>query len=241
MRRADRLFRIVEYLKARRRAVTAADLAAELEVSIRTVYRDMADLTLSGVPILGEAGVGYMLDKDYIVRPLMFDVEELDALMLGAQMVKSWSDPDLAAAASRAVDKIGTVLPPNLHDDMLSAALYAGPSQSRKPITVDFAALRRAIRSRNIVTFDYLRLDEVPSSRRARPLALAFFGPVWLFVSWCEMRQDFRNFRIDRMSNLNVTGDKFTPERGKRLQDYEEIMRREHKMEKQQSNSGNPP
>jgi len=220
MRRADRLFRIVEYLKARRTAVTADTLAIELEVSVRTVYRDIVDLCGSGVPIIGEAGVGYVLDRDYIVRPLIFDVEELDALALGAQMVRSWGDREIAKSAKRAIDKITAVLPERLRAEILQTALFSPPSQAKVPIKVDFSALRRAIRTHNKVTFQYETIDGKQSKRTVRPLCLAFFGPVWLFTGWCETRQDFRNFRLDRMTRLQIGDEHFIDEPGKRLIDY---------------------
>jgi len=220
MRRADRLFRIVEYLKARRQAVTADTLATELEVSTRTVYRDIVDLCDSGVPIIGEAGVGYVLDRDYTVRPLIFDVEELDALALGAQMVRSWGDREIAKSARRAIDKITAILPERLRAEILQTALFSPPSQAKVPIKVDFTGLRRAIRTHNKVTFQYEALDGRQSKRTVRPLCLVFFGPVWLFTGWCETRQDFRNFRLDRMAKLRINDERFTDEHGKRLIDY---------------------
>ncbi len=228
MRRADRLFRITEYLKARKRPVTAQELADLLEVSVRTIYRDMMDLTLSGVPILGEAGVGYMLDKDYMVRPLMFDVGELDALMLGARMVQSWSDPQLAKMAGAAMDKISAILPTELQEAMMDSALFSPVGQRREKITIDFNAVRKAIRTQNKVDFHYERLNGEQSTRVIRPLGLAFFGPVWLLLGWCEKRDDFRNFRLDRISKLTVLEEKFRHERGKRLVDYEACMLAEY-------------
>lgn len=224
MRRADRLFRIVEYLKARRQVVTAESLAKILEVSVRTLYRDMADLSTSGVPIIGEPGVGYMLDKDYVVRPLMFDVEELDALMLGAQMVESWGDKELIKAAHKAIDKITSVLPDRLQKEISETFLFSLPTQAKPVITIDFSAVRRSIRSKNKVEFSYTREDGQKSTRCVRPLCLAFFGPVWLLLGWCEMRKDFRNFRLDRMKKMKVTKDCFQDEKGKRLQDYKELL-----------------
>lgn len=220
MRRADRLFRIVEYLKARRQAVTADVLAVELEVSVRTIYRDIADLSNSNVPIVGEAGVGYLLDRDYTVRPLIFDVEELDALALGAQMVQSWGDRDIARSAKRAIDKITAVLPAKLRDEILQAALFSPPSQAKLPIKIDFSALRRAIRTKHKAEFRYEALNGKLSRRRIRPLSLAFFGPVWLVTGWCESREDFRNFRLDRITQLIIGDERFSDEKGKRLIDY---------------------
>ncbi len=222
MRRADRLFRIVEYLKARKQVVTAYNLADAMEVSIRTIYRDVSDLVASGVPIIGEAGMGYVLDKDYVVRPLMFDIEELDALMLGAQMVESCGDKELAKAARHAIDKIKSVLPENLQQEIADSFLFSLPSQGNPVIKIDFTGLRRAIRSKRIVKFNYIREDGKPSYRRIRPLCLAFFSPVWLVSGWCEMRNDFRNFRLDRIQDINITEEIFCDEKGKRLSDYKQ-------------------
>ena len=227
MRRADRLFRIVEYLKARRQAVTAESLAFELDVSVRTIYRDIADLSLSGVPIIGEAGVGYMMDKNYVLRPLMFEVDELDALMLGAQMVGSWGDVELAKSARKAIDKISAILPESLKAEMLSTIISSYPSQAKTVITIDFSALRKALRAKKLVEFHYTTEDNRNSLRRIRPLCLAFFGPVWVITGWCELRQDFRNFRLDRMNGLTITEDVFRHEKGKRLSDYEKIIKAE--------------
>lgn len=220
MRRADRLFRIVEYLKARRQAVTAETLADELEVSVRTIYRDMADLETSGVPIVGETGVGYVLDRNYTLRPLIFDVDELDALALGAQMVGSWGDKDIARAARSAIDKITAVLPEKLRGEIMQTALFSPPSEARVPITVDFSAIRRTIRARRRIHFEYVSLKEQRTKRAVRPLCLAFFGPVWLLTAWCETREDFRSFRLDRMRRLVVLDDPFRDEPGKRLSDF---------------------
>ncbi len=220
MRRADRLFRIVEYLKARRQAVTAETLADELEVSVRTIYRDMVDLESSGVPIVGETGVGYALDRNYTLRPLIFDVDELDALALGAQMVGSWGDKDIARAARSAIDKITAVLPEKLRAEIMQTALFSPPSEARVPITVDFSAIRRTIRARRRIRFEYVSLKEQRTKRAVRPLCLAFFGPVWLLTAWCETREDFRNFRLDRMRRLVVLDDTFRDEPGKRLSDF---------------------
>lgn len=222
MRRADRLFRIVELLKTRRYAVTAQQMAELLEVSKRTIYRDIMDLSLSGVPIIGEAGVGYMLDESYVVRPLMFSLEELDALMLGIQMVRSWTDSALADAATSALDKIGAVLPLPLRNDMMSAALFAPQTGYSEGIDVDFAEIRQSIRTKNYISFRYQSLDNRITQRHVRPLAIAFFASSCLLMGWCSTRHDFRNFRLDRMSNLLVLDEVFRDEDGKRLSDFEE-------------------
>lgn len=219
MRRADRLFRIVEYLKARREAVTAVELAGELEVGTRTIYRDIADLRQSGVPLTGEAGIGYLLSRDYVVRPLVFDVEELEALALGAQMVQSWADPAMAQAARQSLDKITAVLPASLGDSIRQSTAYSFPGRGRQPLQIDFTSLRRAIRTRNIVEFTYVDESGNESQRRLRPLALFFFAPVWLVAGWCELRQGFRNFRLDRFQSMCVLEERFENEKGKTLAD----------------------
>tara|TARA_R110002111_G_scaffold258865_2_gene328295 strand:+ start:485 stop:1168 length:684 start_codon:yes stop_codon:yes gene_type:complete len=221
MRRADRLFRIVEFLKARRFAVKAVDLASELEVSTRTIYRDMADLQISGVPITGEAGVGYMLSSDHVVKPLMFNAEEVDALMLGVQMVKSWGDKALAKSAGQAIDKITSTLPESLRQEIENTFLFSKTSEAELPLQIDFTTLRRAIRSKNKLQMTYTELKGESSERCIRPLCLIFFSPVWLLLGWCEKRHDFRSFRLDRISQIQVLDLKYIDEAGKRLSDYQ--------------------
>ena len=220
MRRADRLFRIVEYLKARHRAVTAATIAQELEVSIRTIYRDIADLNTSGVPIIGEAGVGYMLSRNYVIKPLMFGIEELDALMLGVKMVKSWGDKELAQSASQAIDKLTSVLPESLQKEISKTFLFSMPSKAEVKINIDFTSLRRAIRTKNKLNFTYKDAEGDITTRCVRPLCLVFFSPFWLLLTWCEKRRDFRNFRLDRIEKLTVLSEHFKDEKGRRLYDY---------------------
>ena len=222
MRKADRLFRIVEYLKARRQIVTADKLAETLEVSTRTIYRDIADLNASGIPIIGEAGMGYILSRDHMVQPLMFGLEELDALMLGAKMVENWGDKELAKSASQAIDKLTSVLPESLQKEISETFLFSYSSKEKVPIEIDFTALRRSIRSKNKLNFSYEDEKGEQTARQVRPLCLMFFSPVWLLLSWCEMREDFRNFRVDRIHNLTVIKERFKNEKGKRLQDYKD-------------------
>jgi len=218
MRRADRLFRIVERLKGRRNAVRAEDLARDFEVSVRTIYRDIADLQASGTPIRGEAGVGYALDRQHVLRPLMFSAEELDTLTLGARMVESWGDKDLTHAARAALDKIRAVAPPSLTD--VEDVLFSYPSGGRPKQSVALSQLRAAIRNKRMVEFRYEDENGARSSRRVRPLSLVFFAPVCLLAGWCEIRGAFRNFRVDRMSRFAVSERAFRDERGKRLSDY---------------------
>ncbi|MCR9202579.1 MAG: YafY family transcriptional regulator [Planctomycetaceae bacterium] len=228
MRRADRLFRIVEYLKARREAVTADELAAEMQIGVRTIYRDVADLRTSGVPIVGEAGVGYLLRREYVLRPLMFDVEELEALALGAQIVESWGDTELARSARQAMDKITAVLPDDLAADAAQRSAYACASRKKTDIHVNLSTLRRAIRSRHCIEIDYISEGRILSSRKVRPLCVVFIAPVWLLAAWCELRQDFREFRIDRIQTMKVLSVQFPNEPGRTLKDLQRKKEQEY-------------
>jgi predicted DNA-binding transcriptional regulator YafY len=218
MRRAERLFRVIQLLR-RRKLVRARDLAETLEVSERTIYRDIAALMASGVPVWGEAGVGYALRAGFDLPPLMFEEQELEALILGARIVQSWTDPELAAAAADAIAKVEAVLPERLKGVFGRVSLSA-PAGHRPPLTVDLALLRRALKQHQKIRFCYRREGGERTERSAWPLDLAFFGPVWLLAAWCELRQDFRSFRLDRMSNLALLEERFRPEPGKTLQDF---------------------
>jgi len=219
MRRADRLFEIIQHMR-RKPTVRARELADALEVSERTIYRDVQDLMASGVPIEGEAGIGYVLRAGYDLPPLMFKEQEIEALVLGARMVESWGDSELAVAATDAIAKIEAVIPDRLRGYMANTALLAPSAYGIEPIRCDLGALRRAVRSQLKVRFHYNDVLRQRSERTVRPLSLAFFGPVWLLAAWCELRVDFRTFRLDRMEDFEVTGERFRLERGKTLQDF---------------------
>lgn len=219
MRRADRLFEIIQLLR-RRRLARAQDLAERLEVSERTIYRDIRDLMASGVPIDGEAGVGYTLRSGFDLPPLMFDEVEIEALALGARIVESWADPELAAAAGNVMTKVEAVVPDRLRPLVAGAALLAPARHHAEPVQVDPASLRAAIRTRSKVQMTYRDVKAHSTERTVRPLALSFYGPIWCLVAWCELRDDFRSFRLDRIGALTILDDRFRPERGKTLQDY---------------------
>jgi predicted DNA-binding transcriptional regulator YafY len=219
MRRADRLFEIIQLMR-RQKLVRARDLAEKLEVSERTIYRDVRDLMASRVPIEGEAGVGYALRQGFDLPPLMFDEHEIEALVLGARIVESWSDAALADAAGNVIAKVEAVIPERLRRHMTEIALLAPARHFAEPIEVDPRALRRALRHRLKVRFHYRDSEDRASARIVRPLALSFYGPVWLLAAWCELREDFRAFRLDRISGLDVLDERFPPERGKTIQDY---------------------
>lgn len=219
MRRADRLFEIIQHLR-RKPTVKAREIAGALEVSERTIYRDIRDLMASGVPIEGEAGVGYQLRSGFDLPPLMFKETELEALVLGARMVESWADRELAEAACDAIAKIEAVIPERLKGHMASTALLAPDGHQMMPLAFDLAELRRAIRSQRKVSFRYQDVIGSRSERTVRPLSLAYFGPVWILAAWCELRDDFRTFRLDRMRQFAVEAQTFKTERGKTLHDF---------------------
>ena len=220
MRRADRLIRIVHYLRRMRQAVTARQIADHFEVCQRTVYRDIQDLTNSGVPIYGEAGVGYVIDKKYHLPPVMFDFDELEAIALGINMVRTWTDEKFSKTAERAMEKVQAVLSESLLNDMQQLTTHSEESRSKIPWEVSFSDIRECIRTRHKIKFHYTDLSNKTSNRTIRPLSLVFFGPVWLVLGWCETRKDFRNFRLDRMAELAIPGTTFKDEKGKTLEAY---------------------
>ncbi len=219
MRRADRLFEIIQHMR-RKPTVKARELSQSLEVSERTIYRDVRDLISSGVPIEGEAGVGYVLKAGFDLPPLMFKEQEIEALVLGARIVESWADAELAEAASHAISKIEAVIPDALKVYMANTALLAPCAHYMAPISFDLAELRRAVRSRLKVRFRYTDILRQGSERTVRPLSLAYFGPVWILAAWCELRTDFRTFRLDRIEGFEMTPDQFRQETGKTLHDF---------------------
>jgi len=221
MRRADRLFRIVQMLRSGR-LKTAAALAERLQVSERTIYRDIRDLQLNGQPIEGEAGVGYTLRREFDLPPLMFTPEEITALVLGARLVQAWGGAESVAAANTALARIEAVLPPELAARLDAIALYAPGYKMSNAHRRLLDRLHAACLGKTILRFSYTRLaDDVTQAetRTVRPLALTFWSGVWTLAAWCETRDDFRTFRIDRIEELDETGIVFKPRRGQRLED----------------------
>ncbi|MDR3428166.1 MULTISPECIES: helix-turn-helix transcriptional regulator [Silvimonas] len=219
MRRADRLFQIVQFLRGRR-LTTARWLAEKLEVSDRTIYRDIQDLMSSGVPIDGEAGVGYVLHKTFDLPPLMFDRDELEAITIGLRMVKSWAGAGLERAANSAQSKVQCALPNELRQRFGRIALYS-PSWT-KPFSGDvFDVVRDAIGHNYVIAIDYQRLDGSASEmRNVWPLGLFFWGNKWTLAAWCETRQAFRNFRLDRISESQLLQRHFVTDAERSLDGY---------------------
>lgn len=219
MRRADRLFQIIQCLH-HERVVTARDLAADLEVSERTIYRDIQDLSLSGVPITGEAGVGYRLMKGFQLSPLMFNEEELAALLVGVRMVQAWTDKSLARAANQAMAKIEHVIPEHLKPELERQEIIVPDFSTVGRVSDELEVLRPAIKKLRKVYFAYTREDGQSSSRTVHPLGLFYWGKVWTLVAWCELRDGFRHFRLDRMREVIMLDDLFTQVPGRTLQDF---------------------
>jgi predicted DNA-binding transcriptional regulator YafY len=219
MRRADRLFRIVQFLRLGR-LLTAQKLAEKLQVSQRTIYRDIQDLQLSGQPIEGEAGVGYTLRRDMDLPPLMFTRGELTALVLGARLVRAWGGAENVAGARQALQRIEAVVPPAMRNELDAILLYAPEYQMKKILRERLDALHAACLQRRAVQFKYIREDGAPSEREVRPLALAFWSGVWTLAAWCELRNEFRNFRIDRMDEVTIAAEIFEHRRHQTLEDF---------------------
>lgn len=225
MRRADRLFQIVQHLRGGR-LVTAQMLGQRLEVSERTIYRDIADLQSTGVPIDGEAGVGYIMREGYDLPPLMFTRDEIVALVAGARMVQAFGGAAMARAAAEALVKIGAVLPSPEKDRIRQTAIHVPSVMMSDAVRAAVDAAEKAIEERQVLALDYRDEQGRPTQREVRPLGLSFWGKVWTIVAWCEMRDDFRAFRIDRIAGMAAAGRTFRPERGKTLTDYYRLAER---------------
>jgi predicted DNA-binding transcriptional regulator YafY len=219
MRRADRLFQIVQLLRRRRSATTAAVIAERLGISERTVYRDIRDLNLAGTPIDGEAGVGYRLRPGYDLPPLMFTREELQALVLGARIVRQFGDPPLARASEQILSKVATVIPPQLAPILANTPLFVPPTIGRGRTADALTVAREALTGRRKVRMKYTGVTGDATERVVRPLGLFFWGRTWTVAAWCELRSDFRNFRLDRASALVALQETFQDEPGKTLKD----------------------
>jgi predicted DNA-binding transcriptional regulator YafY len=219
MRRADRLFKIVQLLRGRRLS-TAAWLAGKLEVSARTVYRDVADLQAQGVPIDGEAGVGYRLVAGFDLPPLMFTTLEAQALVAAVRLAQSRLDRPLAIAAEDALVKIIGVLPPGASAAAEALPLYAAPWATDQASIERLGLLRDAASARRRIRFDYADAQGAATARTARPLACYHWEAVWTLAAWCEHRSAFRSFRLDRMRTLDVLDEVFRDEPGRTLPDF---------------------
>lgn len=222
MSRTERLLDLIQFLRRHRAPVTGSALAAEFGISIRTLYRDIATLQAQGADIQGEPGLGYVLRPGFTLPPLMFSADEIEALVLGSRWVaKRAADERLAAAADNALSKISAVLPPELRDAADSATLLVARSDSLGSIA-SLPALRLAIRSERKVDIVYRDNGGAESTRTIWPFAIGFFEWVRVVAAWCELREDYRSFRVDRIVNLQVTEARYPRRRGAMLKEWRE-------------------
>ncbi len=213
MSRSRRLLDLVQALRRHRRPVTGARLAEELGVSLRTIYRDVQSLIEEGANIEGEAGVGYVLRPGFLLPPLMFSDDEIEALVLGSRWVAQRADRPLAAAAENALAKIKAVLPGDLRETADASGLLAGPGDPIAPDGVDLAPLRTAIRREHKIRIAYRDSAGGDTERVVWPIAIGFFDRVRVLAAWCELRAGYRHFRTDRISALTETGARYPKRR----------------------------
>ena len=218
MRRADRLFHIIQLIRGRR-LTTAAYLAQRMEVSDRTIYRDIADLQFQGVPIEGEAGVGYRLGSGFDLPPMMFTQDEAKALVASVRMAQVWLDAALAQGAQDALGKILSVLPVDARVAAEALAVYAPQGGLPASAQRTLQTLREAVQERRKVFINYRDLSEKASERTLRPLGCFYWGKVWTLAAWCEQRGDFRTFRVDRVTYVRNLEERFRDEPGRTLAD----------------------
>jgi predicted DNA-binding transcriptional regulator YafY len=220
--RALRLFALLDHLRGRLNPVSAEALAVDLNVSARTIYRDMATLQAMRAPVRGEAGIGYQMERGYFLPPLQFDADELEAIMLGTRLIAARGDSELSDAARLVSGKISGILEGEAGETYTRLPLRAVSRQSQETIkaSAHLGFLRSAVREKAQLQILYLDLKEAKSQRIARPLGLTVFDHVWLLTIWCETKNDFRNLRVDRIEAVERTGKRFRPEVGKRFEDY---------------------
>ncbi len=221
MRRADRLFEIIQLLRQARAPMTAAALAGQLEVNIRTVYRDIAALQATRVPIEGAAGIGYVMRRGYDLAPLMFDVEEIEAIVVGLGLLARTGDVGLQTAARRANAKIAEILPETRRDEAAGKQFSVSNWGADPPELVDMATVRQALREYRVLRIVYSDEAGTPSERTILPIALVYYVQVAVLAAWCRLRKDFRHFRIDRIQELEALPETFGKDAGKLLDDWE--------------------
>jgi predicted DNA-binding transcriptional regulator YafY len=221
--RAKRLLDLIEILRRYRQPVSGLTLADELGVSIRTLYRDIATLQAQGAKIDGEPGLGYVLRPGFMLPPLMFSEDEIEALVLGSRWVADRGDARLGAAAQNALAKIAAVLPADLRDALDASALLVGPGEPIAAGDAELAAIRQAIRSERKLAITYRDRDASETRRTIWPFALGFFERVRVIAAWCELRQGFRHFRTDRIAVLTLTKTRYPRRRQALLKEWREI------------------
>ncbi|MDO8305952.1 YafY family protein [Herminiimonas sp.] len=225
MRRAERLFQIAQYLRGRR-LTTARQLADWLYVSERTIYRDIRDLSLSGVPVEGEAGVGYRVKAGFDLQPLMFSTDEIEAMVAGMRMVQAWGGPQLAASGAAALAKITLALPREKRDFVEATPMFAPDFHINQAHGARLESIRQAIGKQHKLQLDYVDARQQATRRTIWPLALYFWGDCWSIAAWCETRSDFRSFRLDRVRTIDIA-ERYASTSGRRLADFVRTTKRD--------------
>jgi predicted DNA-binding transcriptional regulator YafY len=223
MSRAERLLELIQRLRSHRYPVSGASLAADLGISLRTLYRDIAALQAQGARIDGEPGMGYVLRPGFMLPPLMFSDEEIEALVLGSRWVADRADRRLGLAARNALSKIAAVLPPELRHDLDTSALMIGPGELIAAGDTDVGAIRQAIRSERKLAITYVDLKDVQTRRTIWPFALAYFDRVRVVAAWCELRTGYRHFRTDRITALSLGAERYPRRRHALLKEWREV------------------
>ncbi len=221
MSRAARLLDLVQLLRQHRAPVAGQTLADDLGISIRTFYRDVATLQAQGAEILGEPGLGYVLRPGFMLPPLMFSIDEIEALVLGSRWVAVRADDRLGAAGASALAKIAAVLPPDLRDEVDAGTLLVAPGESHVS-TIDLSIVRRAIRGERKIAVSYRDAEGVESRRVIWPFAIGFFDHSRVIAAWCELRQDYRHFRVDRVLGLVTSDERYPRRRHAMLKEWKE-------------------
>ncbi len=220
MHRSDRLFDIIQRLRTATRPTTAAMLAAELEVNQRTIYRDIATLQARRVPIDGAAGVGYVLRKGFDLPPLMFTVDEVEAIAVGARLVRRLRDPKLQEAADSVLAKVTVVLPETVRAALANPQMFVSPGITASAGGIDLAGLRGAIRDSRKLHIAYADVNGRRSNRTIWPIAMAYYVDVTLVGAWCELRADYRNFRVERIQTSRVLDEHFDQDNGRLFREW---------------------
>jgi predicted DNA-binding transcriptional regulator YafY len=222
MARSERLLTLLQALRRHRRPVTGATLAEETGVSLRTLYRDIASLQAQGADIEGEAGIGYVLKPGFMLPPMMFSQDEIEALVLGSRWVARSAEPRLASAGADAMAKIAAVLPADMREEINSATLLVGPRREGED-KADLSVIRRAIRAERILEINYADESGAVSIRRVWPFALGYFEHTRIMAAWCELRQDFRHFRTDRIGDMVVQDGRYPRRRAALMKAWREV------------------
>jgi predicted DNA-binding transcriptional regulator YafY len=220
--RSQRLLDLIQILRRHRFPVTGAALADELGISLRSLYRDIATLQQQGANIAGEAGLGYVLRPGFMLPPLMFTEDEIEALVLGSRWVADRADVRFAAIARNALAKIAAVLPNELRETLDASTLLIGPGKSLAKSDLDLPLIRRAIRAEHKLDITYRDLKDIESKRTIWPFALAYFDQVDVIVAWCELRKGFRHFRADRIVLLTENAQRYPRRRATLLKEWRE-------------------